>query len=264
MKILMIKNMETNMIGENSYSVEAGFADNIKNFDHHGKFAKYPAPCNNEAIKPLENQGDVSVYVTHIDADTIVGIIRLLGRELPNNIDFSLMEKIDLNGSSVCQNKFDTTLLYMVGIGQLTRTLGIPRAEEEPKDITSLVMELINTPTEDIISLGREATEKSEASYRNCLVEKQGDVAFFSIGENDPLDPSRPYEDGQEIVIVYRKHYKSISIYCAPNSKYEFAGQCLANIEFAGHPKACGSPRGVSFEETDASKVYKEIVETIS
>ena len=263
MKIILIRKYEKEtMMGEGIYSVEAGFADNIQHFDHHGEFCKFPAPCNNGVTRKIGS--DSVIYVTHIDADTLVGLQRLTGVELPEGVDFSLMEKIDLNGSSVCKDKFDQTLLFMVGVGQMSRTLGIPRATDEPQDITSLVMELINTPSEDVIQIGRKATEQSEATYQNCLVEKQGNVAFFSIGENDPLDPSRPYEDGQTIVVVHRDHYKSISVYCAPSTDYAFAGKSLAGIEFQGHPKACGSPRGLAFSKADALQVFKSIVDSIA
>lgn len=241
--------------GEN-HSIEAGIADNIRNFDHHGEFSIYPSPCNNPAIKPVVDNSIIEI--THIDADTLVGIMRLLERNLPL-IDLTLMEKIDLNGSSICVNKFDPTLLYMVGVGELSRSIRFPRCSEEVQDVTDYVDQLLNLSTDEIINIGRQATEKSESSYHNCMTKSQKDVGLWVIGPEDPFDPSRPYEDGINVVVVYRSHYKSISIYCNPVSQYEFAGKTISKILFAGHPKACGSPRGEEMSETQAEEVFSAL-----
>lgn len=41
-----------------------------------------------------------------------------------------------------------------------------------------------------------------------------------------------------------------------PDSDYSFAGQTIAGIEFNGHAKACGSPRGQEMTLEDAIEVY--------
>lgn len=243
------------------YSIEAGKADNQKHFDHHGEFEKYPSPCNNKDIQPIEDLEieNVIIEITHIDADTYCGILRLLGKELPN-IDLKLLEKIDNNGSSVCQDKFDKTLLYMIGIGKLQRDLKFPRVSAEPQDVTSIVQSMFNYSIEDIIKIGKEAQVKAEDSYFNCELEHLlFSKILFSINEDDNLDPSRAYEDNYKVVVVYRQHYKTISIYCNPKSDYTFEGKIIAGIEFNGHPKACGSPRGVEYTEEQAKQVYNAI-----
>lgn len=255
MKVILINKMNEEMI-EKGYSVECGFADNKKHFDHHGEYASFASPCINTTIPIITNE---TIYVSHIDADSFIGINRLLGKEIPSNLDLSLMQEIDLNGSSVVSNKFNPTLLYMVGVGQKTREYKFPRVTSEPQDITSIIMDLLKLSTEEFIEAGRIATEKSEKAYTECLIKKQGNKALYSIGANDPLDPSRPYEDDIDIVVVYRQHWKTISIYCNPKSQYAFGGSIVANIEFGGHPKACGSPRGVEMSLEQAISVFEAI-----
>lgn len=237
------------------FSLEAGLADGVQNFDHHGKHAGQPAPCSDGRITVVGD--DDCVEITHIDSDCFVGLLRMAGKKLPE-VDFNLMEKIDLNGSSVCPDKFDTTMLYMVGIGQIARDLRFPRPSADgPIDVSSLVEAIMVKTADEIIAIGRVATEKSETAYRKCLATS---VGYWVIGPDDPFDPSRPYEDGVEVVVVHRTHYESISIYCDPKSRHGFGGKKVAGIQFAGHPKAAGSPRGVAFNANDGYKVYQELV----
>ena len=249
-------------------SIEAGRADGIAHFDHHGvfgvdsdtPFGGNPAPCNDDRIVPTS--GDI--FITHMDADTYVGLLRMIGEPIPSGVDFDLMERIDLNGSSACQNKFDPTLLYMVGLGQWARSQKFPRPSQEgPVDVTELISRLVAIRPKELIELGRAATVESERTYNECLVEANGPVGLWAIGPNDPLDPSRPYEDGVPVVVVYRDHYKSISVYCSPTSPYSFGGRELAGILFSGHPKACGSPRGTEMTREDALSIFRAILEEV-
>jgi len=237
-----------------NYSIEAGLTDNCCNFDHHGEFRHCVSPCNNVAI-PAIRDIEAIIEISHIDADTLVGIRRLMMCELPN-VDLRLMERIDLNGSSICSDKFNQTLLYMVGIGEYAREIKFPRCSDEPQDVTSFINHLLNCTVDGLVHIGRIATEESEATYKNCLRSRSGNYGLWSIGAEDPFDPSRPYEDGIDVVVVYREHYKSISIYCNPLSDYQFAGKTLYGIQFAGHPKACGSPRGQEMTYGQAIDVF--------
>lgn len=259
MKVFIIAEVPVVFTG---YSIEAGINDGMRNFDHHGEFSDFPSPCNNMGIPVIAEED--RVVITHIDADTFVGLRRMAGESLPE-IDFALLEQIDLNGSSVVPDKFDRTLLYAVGVGQLARQLNFPRVTNEPVDVTAIVQEMMAKTTEEIIEIGRAATEKSEAAYANCRIglSESGKVGFWSIGAQDPLDPSRPYEDGVEVVIVFRDHFKATSIYCSPKSNYGFGGQTIAGIQFAGHPKACGSPRGQEITVEDGQRVFEEIAKSI-
>jgi len=238
------------------FSLEAGMADRIMNFDHHGQNSSNPSPCNDARI-PVIGLNDF-VEISHIDADTFVGVLRMAGEPLPE-IDLALLEQIDLNGSSVCRDKFNPTLCYSVGVTALARKLNFPRVQEQCQDVTGIVEQMISVLDTEIIEMGRKAQVASENSYVNCRKAVDGKAGFWAIGAQDPLDPSRPYEDGIEVVVVYRDHYKTVSIYCDPKSQYAFAGKTVAGIEFAGHPKACATPRGVAFSEEDALGVFTEI-----
>jgi hypothetical protein len=254
------------------YSVEAGKSDGAKHFDHHGQFAGHIAPCRAEM--PVAENGE-TIQISHIDADTFVGLLKLYGADLPE-VDFELMEQIDLNGTSVCADKFNPTLLYMVGVGEVARNVKFPRATDQEQDVTDIVEAMMAKTEEEIIETGRNATEASEATYRDCKVTNRGNVGFWKINANQPFDPSRPYEDGISVVVVYRENYRSVSVYCDPNSSH--TTMTLGKVEtgdglpqnyratiggyrMCGHPKATGTERttnGWSFE--DAQAIYDAIV----
>ncbi len=244
-----------------TYSLESGLADNVRHFDHHKEEHRhYPSPSNNPEI-PVIKSGEIQI--SHIDADTFIGALRMTGGKLPE-IDLDLVEQIDLNGSSVVQDKFDLTLLYMVGVGVKARQLGFPRVSDEPQDVTEIMEFLMSTTQEEFIELGRASQEKAEQSYVGCRHKMESPkVGMWVVDISDNFDPSRPYEDGTAVVVVFRKHYKTISIYCDPESEYQFGGETLVGIPFAGHPKACGSPRGQGMTLEDAEKVYDRVLQIV-
>lgn len=271
---MSIKVMLQKLASGVNYSLECGLADDIKNFDHHRpEHNHYPCPANNKRIPVLQQRFDSSVEISHMDADTYIGLLRFMGKNIPS-IDFELLEKIDLNGSSVVDDKTNNeTYHYMVGVGEMSKYVQFPRCGDEPQDVTSYVLAMMEAPAAHLISLGEKAHQRSEDVYRDTMVHSgfsdvyNTNVAFFVIGAEQPLDPSRAYEDDYGIVFVYRKHYKTISIYANPTNKLTFAGTSFhtmdgfgeeysvlgRRINFGGHPKACGSDRGVDYSLLDAT-----------
>jgi hypothetical protein len=114
--------------------------------------------------------------------------------------------------------------------------------------------------------------ENSEKAYHDCKAsvdnvsgmyaydnQSSGHTKGFWMLENNSFDPSRPYKDNIDIVVIYRKNYRTMSIYCNPSSNYNFNGKIIKGIELKGHNKACGSPRGREITENEAFEVYKVI-----
>lgn len=246
-----------------NYSVEAGLHDGIKNWDHHpGSYEgeQPPSPANNPQIGGI-SQGVVEI--SHMDADTLLGIHRILGSFDPTGLDTALIERIDLNGSSVCSEEEadSASMAYMVGVGALARDIKFPRLAPgvDSLDVTEYVQKMIGASSLSLMDRGRTVMEKEEADYLRCKETSSGPVGLWAVGAEDSLDPSRPYKDGVSVVVVFRNHYKSISIYCDPSTPYAYGGQEVGGILFAGHPKACGSPRGQEFSLEDAQRVYQDL-----
>ena len=98
MKIVMGKD-RYQLVAEVTASIEAGRHDGRSHFDHHGVFEGETCPCENTDIVPVD-AGTV-VGITHLDADTLVGLIRMIRpalktRLLGVGVDFALMAKYDV------------------------------------------------------------------------------------------------------------------------------------------------------------------------
>lgn len=260
-KIVLINSLEGIELKDNCYSIECGKADNINHFDHHGEFSNFPSPCNNKSIPRLDKNIFNTIYISHIDSDTAIALRKMLtGYKFGG--DTNIIELIDNNGSSVIEDKFDWNLLYTIGIITKARELNFPRVSSVPQDVTEIIFQLVNFMNihEDVVRLGRETQEKVEVSYKKCLLKKEKGIFLINQANGLNVDPSRAYEDGAEVVVMYRECWKTISIYCNPNNNLSYAGRIINNIKFGGHSKACGSPRGIEFSYEDAEKVYNEIL----
>jgi len=246
----------------NNYSVEAGLADDVKQFDHHGKFEHFPPPSNNPAI-PTLGPNDI-VEITHLDADTFLALLKMAGKPTPR-IDLDIVAKIDTNGSSVLKDLLDPAHLYMQGVGVKAKSIGFPtKPSKEPVDVTSFVDKMFMVSTDELISLGREVVTQKEQQYKNLKPVLSGKAGLWIVDDYNAIDPSRPYRDGIDVVMVYRKDKKSFSIFCNPKSKFEFGGKEIAGIKCMGHPQACGSPRDHDYTEDDAKHVFEELTKVVN
>lgn len=247
-------------------SVEAGLADGVDHFDHH-----FPCPANDPRIKP----GTGDTEVTHYDADTHVGVLRMLGQPLPGMmVDLNRLAVIDTQGSKGIP-PLDPTLLYMSGIEYMAFTLKIPRATPGTEvDVTDQVMQIVEMGEDALIAVGRGQYERSETAYKEKRLASspKGKVGFWAIDDIE-MNGSRPYEDGYEVVVLFRAGYASVSLYFNPvhalnvlnlPGVVEVEGdlppnyrQTVGGIRFCGHITACGSPRGQTLTVDDARKVYE-------
>ena len=255
----------------NNYSIECGAHDGKQHFDHHDKFASNISPANNKGLTPLDESklNSSKIFISHIDCDTFLGINRLLANKysLPMGIDFSIIERIDLNGDSILGNiKFiSDTHAYYVGIGSLARKLNFPRVTSEDQDVTEFIIKMLETSKEEIIKLGKQIINQEEETWYNLdkMFYCDNKILLVPIPKGVNFNPSSVYRKGVDILVVYRDEYKTISIYANPDYILKFPLlDKWNNIEFAGHEKACGSPRGLELDFYAAIKVADEIART--
>ena len=266
------------------FSIEAGLHDGVRHFDHHKpEHRGNPSPANNSKIHWYydgEIEQDAEIYITHVDADTFVGVSRLVVNGWRDTtitgIDYAMIEKLDLNGSSAIEGKLEDCREYLFALGLAeTAKILFPRCTKEPQDVTAQFERFAwfgdrhrnDITLDDILRDGRAALARSEETFRTKKIdsiERAGTVGIglWSICASDAFDPSRPYRDGIDVVVVFRSHYKTISIYGNPKATHDLVlNRTWAGIEFSGHPKACGSPRGVEMTEDQAKQVFRALVE---
>lgn len=242
------------------YSIECGLHDGVHHFDHHGEFAEQSSPCVAE-LPRVEIDGTSTIQLSHIDSDSFLALVRMFGLEIPSWLNLDLVQEIDNAGQGVCEDKFDKTLLFVVGVGALAKKLGFPIVSHEEQDVTDIVKQMLATSFEEIVEIGRAVQEVVEPTYARCVVAKDPatKTMFIHLEDKDNLSASRAYEDGFKKVVIFRDCYKSISVYANEATDYNFQGKVLAGIKFDGHPKAAGSPRGVAHTPEQAMEVYEAL-----
>jgi len=255
-RIILVKTAS----GKN-YSIEAGIIDE-KNFDHHGKFSDYLAPCADRNI--LLVLGKFVIEITHLDADTFVGILRLLGlleKVDQDLVDLSLMGEIDTNGSSILPNhgRDNTTRQYMVGISQVARKIKFPRWKSGDIDVTEILERMLLYSTEEIIRIGRKKIIQGEKAYLRCkdrAAVTDGKAIFLCIERpEDSFDGNLPFEDSYKAVVIYSRRRESISLRIHPDVNLKVSDKEFAGVPFAGHAKAAGSLRDKKFTKEQAENV---------
>jgi hypothetical protein len=246
------------LANENCYSIEAGECDSRRNFDHHGIHSKNPCPGNDLSIQPISvwKIPFVKVRITHYDADGHLGLSRLLGKRHHELLITSIIEKIDVSGSSILDNFNIPEYHFMLGIKELSRSL--PKSSKEEVDVTEMVLGILDMPLMEIINIGKGVFKTLKDNLDKCLVCKKSGIGLWRAGK-ELLDPSMSYQDGTNIVVLYNDERKSISMYSSPFTGPEIC-RIWCGIQFSGHPRACGTPRDKDFSFEDAQNVYAEVL----
>lgn len=97
--IILSRNYEDAMKVNADFTIEAEYGDkrvygNLETLAHHGDLSENPAPCNTN-VNVYEGG---TILISHIDLDTIGGVLAIAG-EKPNNEKFwEAAEMIDVNG----------------------------------------------------------------------------------------------------------------------------------------------------------------------
>lgn len=267
-----------------THSIECGMADGISHFDHHKpahRARAFPSPCADERIHALSSQErrDAQIGISHFDADTAIGLRRLLGLPLPDGIDISLIEIIDNRGSSALPDLGCDEYAYALGMSGASPLVRgrVPRCGAEPIDVTEGVLSILAWPCEIVVATGKVMLAASEETYharcekeertKHCRykVEPKGrKVGLWILPVGESIDPSRPYRDGFSIAVVFRHQFETISIYSSPDAKgvdiLSEGKARFAGIDFEGHPRACGSaPRDRKCSIEEAVAVFEEL-----
>ncbi len=250
------------------FSVEAGRHDGVQHFDHHGAHEGQTCPCNNGDIVPIAEPDCSVIGVTHMDADTFVGLLRMVAQKslLPLHaagVDLALMARYDVKatGLPVGLNPTKCFMLWVTAQG-----MKLPRPPTEGvTDITEQVMSMVARLSDlpQCLFTGQVLGEKAETLYKERLEfvreTAQGrKLGFWSLRDGETMDPTRPYQDGYQLVVVYRQQHQSASLYADDSVEESLPGR-YAGVLFEGHPHACGSERGKTFLQDQIHLAVRQV-----
>lgn len=236
-------------------SVEAEYGDHVVTGElvtlaHHVKaYADNPAPCNNNNV-PVLPEGS-TILVSHLDLDTLGGIMALMGNK-PNDPGFwQAAEFIDLNGPHHSY-KFPVELPKLNAFWAWNATQVRTRVteltdvtESVQKDIAVLLQ--ILKGDQALIEAGQKWAEEVTRKVEGCLLQEDASVRVFVT--DDVFCAASYYSEmrGEIIPATVTLNTKMGSITVATcNSAFNAKElvQGLWGSEAGGHPGIAGSPRG--------------------
>ena len=204
---------------------EAVIPGSLATLAHHGSRAGNPAPCNDESIEPIPE--DSTILISHIDLDTLGGIMALEG-EKPRDAEFwRAAGYIDVAGthhihelSDETQDKLNAFYAYSYenrkhfAPPDKTRAVDVTAQIESYKDGVVQVLDPLHPLHEMRIDAGREWEQKAREDVENCLVQETDYTRVFST--DGPFCGAAYYSRDQDktfpAIVSYNEKFHSISI----------------------------------------------------
>jgi len=176
-------------------TVEAEYGDDcvegkLVTLAHHGPRSMNPAPCNTQNV-PVLNDGDV-VLVSHLDLDTLGGLLALEGIK-PDSPEFwKYAEFIDVNGPQhmyeVPQNVQDMLNAFYAwsetqGRVRYTELTDVTDKVNAANATISLICDSRDPQQKQMIQAGKDWVENATKAVEACLYQEDDLVrAFISDG----------------------------------------------------------------------------------
>ena len=276
------KELAQNLPFEAHACVETEYGDwalegTIYTANHHlPKYAGLPAPCNIELPHRyhLTLPIGVNIIVSHIDLDTVLGVMGLMGEWyfVPKKFR-EVAEFIDLNGPHHI-HKFPQETQDLFNAYWAWNALPENRAPRvtEITDVTSTILKYVeffeflfdlyahNSPP--LIEAGREWAANIQRETESKLLTETENYRVFST---DGVFCGASYYSPTHkriipVIISFNEKFKEITLSCA-NSSINCVGQVqwLWGMEAGGHPGIAGSPRGREMTKSDLQKTVNHV-----
>lgn len=238
---------------------------------HHGSRSANPAPCVAEGITP---NTDATVIISHLDADTLGGLLAIAGTR-PDDPEFwNGVAKIDVEGRhhmfelpSDVQDKLNALNYQISQVPRFPRDSVLDVSGEVAK--LALAAKIIcdeRHPLHDqAIAEGREWATQQEALTENCLVAENENVRIFI--SDGPFCSANYYSPNENSIaaatLTYNTKTKTITL------AYENGGDAEHNAAkemqelfgdgAGGRAGIGGSPRGQEMTMDDFYSTIEKV-----
>lgn len=263
----LAKNIQVAATVEAEYGRNVVYGTNQTLAHHVEAFRKQPAPCN-AVVKVLKEEDDI--LISHLDLDTLGGIMALMG-EKPEDEDFWVCaEFIDLNGPHHL-HRFPKQQDKMNAYFCFSENNRLGRFEEV-RDVTDDVRKHIEAvkrilgEDQELLLEGKRWEEEKEKEIEQSLVCETTKMRVFK-GEVFTAASyySKKLDTVTSVTVNYNTKYQTITVATSDNSIdcCELM-QTLFGNEAGGHRGIAGSPRGEKMTEETFEKVIETVKEKIS
>lgn len=278
MKILLAPTYEIAKGITADATVEAEYGDacvegRIATLAHHGPRSGNPAPCNTENV-PVLDDGSV-VLVSHIDLDTLGGVLALMGKKPDDTGFWAGAEKIDVAGPhhihelpEPVQDKLNAYYAWSEKQGRkrYTELADVTNEVMAASKAVDIICDHKNPEHDEYIKTGREWVAKTTQAVEKCLVHETGhargfvtDGSTFCLGSYYSPNDNRIHP----ATVQYNGKTKAVSIAFADWNRHGLKAneivQSLWGPEAGGREGIAGSPRGQEMTLDDFENAFRTV-----
>jgi hypothetical protein len=256
-----------------SVTVEAEYGEvcvegSIATLAHHGSRSSNPAPC-------LAENGFLTgvdvIGVSHVDLDTLGGIMAVLGTKCSADSFWTLAAFVDVNGPHKLgesgASEADLARLYAFWAWSQDHRVFPPR-DGAALDITAQVqeacqaIEAILAGDESMLAAGAEFKAAEDALNASSFRKVVGDVALRNAQSFCNHLYVTPEGSACAAVVSYNRKFRSITVsFATPRSQDDACSfvQGLWGPLAGGHKGIAGSPRGRKMTMRDAKVAAQQL-----
>ena len=278
-KVLYTQNAELAKNVNADVTIEAEYGDvcvegKILTLAHHGSRSNNPAPCQ------LENQelSCDTILVSHLDLDTLGGIMAVLGIKKGLQSFWDDVAYIDVNGThhmyKIPIKHQDLINAYYCIADQIGR---LPLAREEVLDVTETVKKFLEELNKlftneeyrnEMIEKGREWAENKTKQVENCLVKETPRIRCFVT---DGVLCGASYYSPQfdtvcDATISMNTKFGSITLAFEDGGKEHNAVEIVQSLwgtEAGGRAGIAGSPRGWNKTKEELEIEFNKLISKV-
>lgn len=281
--ITLASNEEQAKVLHPDYTVEAEYGDvciegKKLTLAHHGSRSHNPAPCNWE-VRPAEAG---SILISHIDLDTIGGVLAITGDKISDPEFWQGAEHLDVYGPHHIHDLSPEVQDQLNAVDAWEETLDVP-VLDQPADMKELVREYAeflekvldrdHPEHREVIEKGRKWAQAAvRETEQRCVFENDMVRAFRTDG---PFCSAAYYSPQQGKIIpctvAYHEQFGSITVAFADGGKEK--GGVLSAKEIVqelwgplagGRDGIAGSPRGQVMTEEEFQRCIGKCMEKVS
>jgi hypothetical protein len=266
------------------FTVEAEYGDECVRgkkltLAHHGSRSDNPAPCNDDRAHEAGKDEPSAILVSHLDLDTIGGILDLKGQK-PKDDDFwKAAEDIDVRGAhhlnehpKDIQDKLNAIWAWEAKQERrpkYTELSDVTDVVLENKQMLEIVLDDKHKEHDKYIEEGRQWAADIHQAVEKCLVCETDRIRMFYTPETGgPFCNVGYYSDDQNrivnTILTYNGSSKSMILSTSgdnPDINCCEIMQSALGSEAGGHKGIAGSPRGKDQTDADLYKVMVELTD---
>ena len=277
-KVILAPKLELAKEIKADYTVEAEYGDyciegNKLTLAHHGSRSGNPAPCNTQIDEKFDGG---TILISHIDLDTIGGIMAIEGIKPEYPEFWKAAEYIDINGPHHI-NEIDSEISKKIDIYEYLSIQNRKKILPE-RDNVSDVTEIINGYIKNVyLSIDEKNPEypKMQEETEKYFIDKKNEIErkltienkLYRVFETDGLFCNAAYYSEKNknvvpVIIAYNSKFKSITLSFEDGGKEHDACAIMQHLfgkDAGGHPGIAGTPRGKEYEPADMYPIMAEI-----